>query len=70
MLKIKASRAYIEHTPMYNEMTVVIDGQADDILKAVLKEFHPMEILEAMTKQQQQEMTDTLFERFAVGDPA
>lgn len=70
MLKIKAQRAHIEHCAMYGEMLVTIEADESEILAAVLKQFHPLEILDAMTQQQKQDLTDTLFEQFAVGEHA
>lgn len=68
MLKIKASRAHIEN--MRGEMTVIIEGDEGDILSAFMNEYHVTDILCAMSEEQKQELTDLLFERYAVGGNA
>ncbi len=54
--------------PLSKVITVKITANQSELILEFLRNFHIFDILEEMSEAQKQELTDYLFERYAVGE--
>jgi hypothetical protein len=58
----------IDTYPLSKSITVSITANQSELILEFLRNFHIFDILEEMTEAQKQELTNYLFERYAVGE--
>ena len=63
-----APKINIRPYPSLGKIEIDIEAADDQLIQAFLKSFNIYEILEEMTEKQKQELTNILFERYAVGE--